>query len=697
MPLVRNTTAGPVQGYRALTASSATKTSTPIEQIPQNISVVPRSVIDSQVSTSVSEAVQNVSNVQPMNSLTVANTEPNGPLKIRGFAADQWRDGFANMYNNGDRDGLVNVERIEVLKGPNAILYGSGGGAPLGGAVNVISKMPTDKAKSEFGVMFGSFQYWNPYFDINQPLNPEKTMLFRITGEYTGNKSYIDVLDSKRYNINPTLTLTNRSDTSLTIQAFLSKQQQQAYQGLPVYGTLLGNFRVNRDLFIGPSDIPQSYSKTQGVTVTFDHQFNANVSANIKARWSQSEFDQFSQPIFGDFADGTGATPLLPPSTWYLTNLEMFQQQREFAINPNLQVKFDAGPTRNTLLFGADYSRIKDNGYMTQDLLFNSCLGPCLVDLQNPSFPFPYSKPNPAAGTDFLEYFNFQNTYITQGIYTQLQSTIFERIHVTGGARIAKLDMTYNEFVPAIAGTYTTDETKLLPRVGVVVDLLPGISPFASYSEGMKWVPFSSSVSQPLPEMSKQVEAGIKFNFNNELTGTLAVFDIQRDNVPVLVAPGQSTLSAQRSRGFEVDVIYQPNKNWSFLGSFAYTDATYSDPFLFNGQIVLPGNKLLAVPERSGRFWANYTFDRSVLPGWSVGAGVYAASSQFVDPLNLWETDGYYTVDAKIAYENDRIKAAITAKNLTGQEYYTPYSWLGGQVAPSAPRAIYGQVAFKFN
>ena len=304
-PSVIQTTAGAVQGIRALSATSATRTDTPIEQIPQSIQVIPRQLINDQAATSVSEAALNVSNVQPVNSLVVGNTDL-APVKIRGFGAEQWRDGLVTVYSAGDRDGIVNVERIEVLKGPNAILYGGGSGAPVGGVIDVISKLPTDRASGEFGVRLGSYQYWNPFFDINQPLNADKTALFRITGEYTGNKSFIDVIESKRYNINPTLTLTNRKDTTLTIQGHVSRQQQQAYQGLPVYGTLLGDFRARTDLFIGPSNIEPSYSKTEGVTATFDHQFNSIFSANVRARWSRSEFDNMSQNIFGT-ADATGA------------------------------------------------------------------------------------------------------------------------------------------------------------------------------------------------------------------------------------------------------------------------------------------------------------------------------------------------------------------------------------------------------
>jgi iron complex outermembrane receptor protein len=193
------TTAGPVDGYRALSAFSATKTATPIEYVPQSIQVIPKSVIADQNNVTVTEAIQNVSNTQGTNTLGIGTTGPTGLSNIRGFPAQQYLDGINVMYNAGDRDSLVNVERIEVLKGPNAILYGGGAGSPLGGAINVVSKLPTDRASAEAGVTFGTNRYVQPYFDINQPLSADKTALFRFTGAYTATDSFVDVVHQNRY------------------------------------------------------------------------------------------------------------------------------------------------------------------------------------------------------------------------------------------------------------------------------------------------------------------------------------------------------------------------------------------------------------------------------------------------------------------------------------------------------------------
>jgi len=671
------TTAGPVQGYRALSAMSSTKTATPLEQIPQSIQVVPRSVIEDQTSISVNEAVRNVSNVQSFNDLNIGNTDMAG-AKIRGLKAEQWLDGLVVNYNTGDRDSFANVERVEVLKGPAAILYGGGSGAPAGGAINIISKLPTDKAGGSFGLTFGSDDYARPYFDINQPISADGTVLFRVTGEYTSADSYVDVLEQDRYSINPTLTFTNKTDTTLTIQGRKSRFEQQAYAGLPAVGTVAGDFQIDRHLFAGDPTIPRSYTEVEGVTVTLDHKFDSVWSFNVKGRWSQSEFDQKSQ---GPLSGAPDIDPVFLPSTWSLVNIDMYQEQQEFSVNPNIQARFKSGPTKNVVLLGADYGRSTDRGHMLTDF------GVFPVDLLNPVFVTPYSDPDPASPF-FFPFFDFQNVYKTAGVYGQVQTTLFDRVHLLGGLRWASIDVEYHENALIVPQTFTTSEDKLLPRVGAVVDLVPGLSVYASYSEGMRWAGFNQAL-EVKPEFSEQREAGLKFNVNDQLSGTVAVFDIDRSNIPVITGGFVAALTDQRARGFETDLVYQPNRNWQVLANYGYTDAE-----IVSGASA--GAALVEVPKHSGRVWVNYVFEPDVLKGWSVGAGVYAASSQFVDSANIYKTDGYFTVDTKIGYDTEHYSASFNIKNLTGEEYFVPYAWFGGQVAPGADRAYYGSLIYKY-
>ena len=344
-PIVE-TTAGPTQGYRALSADGSTRTRTPIDRLPNSMVVLPKDIIEDQRSLSVDEVLRNASGVQGDNELVIGNTTLQ-PLTIRGFGAEQWLDGLAVTYTTGYRDALAHVERIEVLKGPNAILYGGGPGAPIGGAVNVISKLPTPIAGGEFGFTVGSHGYLRPYFDVNQPISADGTVLFRVTGEYLSAESFVDVMETKNYFINPSLTFTNKTDTSLTIQARASRAEQQAYPGLPVTGTLVGDFRLDPDTFLGPNDMRPSTSEVQGLTVTFDHKFNPYLSANIKARWSNRSSTQHSQLLMnGDF---TGATPLIPPSTWWLWPTPELVQDQDVSSRSAQACRpsSDFGPRRN--------------------------------------------------------------------------------------------------------------------------------------------------------------------------------------------------------------------------------------------------------------------------------------------------------------------------------------------------------------
>lgn len=437
-------------------------------------------------------------------------------------------------------------------------------------------------------------------------------------------------------------------------------------------------------MFPGDPTIKPSFSKRDAVTVTFDHRFDPVWSFNAKARYSRSVSQQDSQ------APSTAA-PDMGGTTWSLMNVAMYQVQEEFTINPNLQARFAFDQSKHVVLFGADYSRVTDKGYMTSD-------SAGVVDLTNPVFglPFstPFTRPDPSSPF-YFKWYDFNGAYTTKGAYAQIQSTFLDRVHVLAGARLASLDISYREEVPYMGGgfyppeTFSVDKTKLLPRVGAVVDIAPGLSVFGSYSEGMRWTAFTQAQALS-PEESQQIEAGLKFKVGPQLSGTMSVFDIKRTNVPVVIGFGVSDTAEQHARGFEADVIWQPTPAWKILAAYGYTDAEYSD-----AKLAPEGNKLTGVPAHSGRLWVNYAFDER-LKGLSIGAGIYASSSQFVDIANLYETRGFFTIDSKIAYDAGSWTAAVHVKNLTGEKYFEPYTWFGGQVAPGAPREVFGTVTYKF-
>jgi iron complex outermembrane receptor protein len=681
-PPVDQTTAGAVQGYRALTATTATRTATPLEEIPQSIQVITRPLMSDQNNLTVTDALRNVSGVQGTNPL---QTPAYNSTYIRGFQAEQWVDGLTTYYNPGNRDSLVNAERIEVLKGPSAILYGGGVGSPVGGVVNIVSKLPVGNAFYNAGIVVGSHSYYQPYFDVNQPLNGDGTVLFRMTGAYTGSESFIDVLNTRAYSVYPTLMLTNHSDTRFILQGQFSDWKQQEYQALPATGTLTGGFKIANSLFPGPSDVPKSYSRTTSGTALLDHTFDKVWSGSIQARASKTEFAELAQNYVGtDFAANT---PSFPPSYWNLLNLNLSQEQTEFTVAANMLAQFDYGVTRNKVVFGIDYSRVKDQGYMLAD--FNDLFTLGLVNLADPSPTFqPYVAP---AQVPLNTVVDGDNTYTTTGAYVQLQTAIWESVYVLAAVRVANLKI--DSVSPVYMRSDVTDTTKVLPRIGVAYEFARGVSVFAGYSEGMKGNPFVFYSGTPQAEESKQYEGGIKFNTSFGLSGSAALFQIERTGVPVSVGLVSVPEGEQRSRGFDMDLLWQPNGNWQVLANYAHINATLTNAV---PGVAPAGNHLNIVPENSGRLWVNYRFGAGALAGWRIGAGLYAASGAYVDLANQFKTSGYYTADATIGYESRHFDVSVTARNLTGQSYYVPFVYYGGRVAPGDERSLLANIALKF-
>lgn len=670
-PAVTQTTAGPVSGYHALTAVTATKTVTPIEEIPQSIVVLPRSIIDDQKPVTQNELFQNISGVSgmPENSLYGVN------YKVRGFDAERYVDGLPNYNDGGDYASTVNTERIEVIKGPGALFYQSGFGV-IGGVINAVSKLPTATPQYQAGINAGSFGLYNPWFDVNQPLDSTGGMLFRVTGEFAHSRDYVDVIERDRFSLNPTLTFDNHDGTTLTIQGSVSQRQNQTDVGLPAKGTLdTSLFSIRPTLFFGNPEIPKSTSDYQGVTMRFNRELSSVWSFNVATRYEASAVNEQAQPFFFN-------SPDLPPSSWAVSNSHVFDNNRDFSIAPNFVGKFQSGPIQNTLLLGADYDRVH------ADVVdWNSFSG--LVDLSNPHPAFPTYQDPAGSGAVIA---NFDERIVNAGLIAQLQSTIFDRLHFIAGVREAYVDVKNTNYLPE--PSYDLQAAKLLPRFGAAYDLLHGVTMFAGYTESLRGVRFFTGITPPKPEESQQVEGGLKLSLPSGFAATLAAFDLTYRNVPTgdpTMPLAELQAGEERSKGFDADLTWQPIAGLSILANYAYIDAR-----LVQDNFFPVGNLVDFVPQNSGRLWANYKFQSGWLQNISVGAGFYAASRQTLDLTNQFFTPGYTTFDGKIAYEAKNWTFALVGKNLTDRQYFIPYPYFTlGRVAPGTPFTVLASLTIK--
>ena len=498
-------------------------------------------------------------------------------------------------------------------------------------------------------------------------------------------KSPIDVIHTERYNINPSLVLTDNENTTLTLQGKISHWSQPEYQGLPATGTIAGSFRLPRDLYIGRADIPDSTSESQAVWAKLEHRINRIWSLDLRARYSDSSFDEKIQTLFnGTFV---ADTPMLEPSTWALANGELSQQQQELSYVGNAIASFDFGITHNTVLFGGDYSELKDDGFV-------EAAGPIgLVDLSKPSFPVAYSDP----GAGIYNQFVVNTVY---GGYLQWQSTIAKRLHTLLSLRLGGLEIAYDDKV--VKHSNTTTRLELLPRLGAVYDVSDQLSLFAGYSEGMRGQPFVNFDSAPVPEMSQQMETGLKFAFSEGISGQVALYQIDRENVAVpnvgVVGSYFTSAGRQRSQGIETDLLWQFSNELQVVANYAHTNAR----FLIDAGGIAKGNRVAWVPEDAGRLWVNYRFQNEFLNGVSLGFGVNLRSGSYIAHDNAFKVNGHHSFDATAAYEMQGLRLAVTAKNLTDNHYFQPFQYFGGgyigggRVVPSSGAALFFSVALRF-
>ena len=645
-------------GYEQSATSSATRVDTPVEKIPQSIQALTRKLIEDQDLQNLTSALVNVSGVTPTSQAQTVLQ----PTLVRGFTVNYLIDGVPTYQlpaGVGDPATLVNVERIEVAKGPSATLYGGGTGAPLSGIINLVSRDPGDELAGSVGLRMGSFDTWGGTGDLNVPLG--EVAAFRISAMADSADSFIDHVSSDRRAIFPSLLLKLGGDTRLVIRGRYNKLSQTEYAGLP-YELLQPNLLIDREVYAGARDMPRTWVKNKGLAANLAHSFSDRLEANVTISRSDSEFEEWATFPYGQLA-GT---------TYNFGNAILPSDSQKTYATATLSAKLGDAAFRQNLLFGVDYDHTDYYGAM----YFNTAWA--TIDFANP-------LPAPAFGAEPPIFLEQDDRMETIAAFAQNQIGIGERLDLTVGLRWTQLK------VRSDVGFAATDESydKVTPRVGATYRLNDGVSLFAGYSQGFQGVVAGGFYGiTPKPETSQSWEGGLKFHgLVPGLSGTFALYQLTRQNVLTSVPNTffYSQAGEQRARGTELDLIYEPSRSLSLLFNYAYTDAkvTEDDP-------IPVGDHLRAVPKQSGRIAARYRFAEGALSGLELGAGLTAVSKRELTLPNTVATSGSTLVDAQVSYPLGSIKAGLSLVNLFGSGKYEPYQYFGGAyVIPTQPRSAF--------
>jgi iron complex outermembrane receptor protein len=657
-----------VPAYGADEAPVVTRTRVPLLQQARSVAVINRAVIDDQQLQTLSDALENVAGAIPIRDNEQVLASP----IIRGFDAEVYVDGLSSYGATTvvDPGSLVNVERVEVLKGPGGTLFGSGFGSALGGVIAVVTKSPEADRFAEAGLRFGSFGTWNPQFDLNQPISD--AIGFRVNGEYGETDSAIDDAFQRKSSLNPSLSVRFGDDTLLLLKAQLTRFENLEYSGLPAAITVNGDFGVDPFRFTGATDAPLTRIDNRLFTGSFQHAFSDGLRLTVDARAYDSRFDEYGTFFLG------GPDDPADPTVYTLRSAYLPTDVRQYTVAPRLAWSLGGDDIRHDLLIGMDLDK---TDYDAQ-IGFNF-LGIGTIDYAGRGAP-PFGAV-PALTVAQSDRFR------TAALYVEDHVRIGERWTVQAGVRATRLS-----FEQPTSGTDET-YTEATPRLGASLLLDDGVSLFAGYAEGFRGVSNFFGLAPPEPEQSKQFEAGAKFAAAGGLSGTLAAWRLTRRNV--VVSAGdignpflQEQSGEQRAQGVDVDLVYEPDPSWSLLLAYGYTDTEIT-----RDQPERLGDAFSRVPKHALRAAARYRIVDGAWRGLGFGLGVRSQSSRELTVPNLDRVPGVTVFDAQVSYAWNDAEVALSLVNLGDKAYYDPLQYLlQSVVIPGDPRSAYLSVQYRF-
>ena len=674
---------GPVVGYLATQSVTATKTDTPILTTPQSISVVTKDQIFDQGAQNITEALRYTPGV------TIASFGANAffdSFKLRGFDAPRYLDGLRLPADATTfavpRIETYGLERIEVLKGPSAALYGQ---SQPGGLLNMVSKRPTLTPQYEIEGSFGSFERFQGAFDIGGPIDKNGEFLYRIVGLGRDSNTQTDFVQDNKLFIAPSFTWRPTQDTTFTILSQYQKSQNKGYQQ---YVTGQVSFLPNPNGHIPYSRYlgepgPDGYNLEQfAIGYAFEHRFNNSLQFRQNLRYTEVSNDLASTRTEGMVTDRLVAR----------TYNYVKANTSNIALDNQLQADFLTGPLAHKVLFGVDYFDIR---------AFTDYRSALIAPIDAYSPVYGTGVPSFASLAPFILRDDKQSQ---AGVYLQDQVKLDRwTLTLTGRQDWANTGFTSKAIFPP-AGTVSRDDSAQTGRVGLNYLFDVGLSPYVSYS-----TTFTPNLGADLagnsfkPTTGEGTEIGVKFKPNgSNFMITAAAFDIRQQDV-LTANPINPFFSVQtdavRVRGVELELKGNLTRELEIVAGY-----THLDPKVTQSIAGYAGKYMINTALDQGAIWGKYTWYNGALAGLGLGAGVRYVGETYGDNFNTFVVPAYAVVDAAISYDFAYVrpdwkglKAQVNVTNLANHYYVAscftglPYCGLGNA------RTVLGTLKYSWN
>lgn len=647
---------GTPDGYTTADGSSGTKTPTPLIDVPQTIAVITDDQVQDQGISQLGEALRYVPGV----SLETGEGHRD-EIFIRG------QESTADFYLDGLRDdaqyyrSLYNVERIEVLKGANALIFGRGGG---GGVVNRVSKSAKlDKAEIGISASADTFSAFDLGADINQPLGDN--VAIRINGTYEEFDSHRDFYEGRFIGISPTLTARLGPDTRLVASYTYDDDSRVTDRGLPsLNGLPLGGYD---ETFFGDPEFNQASNKAHIARARLEQGLGAGWLVNAAVQYAS--YDKIYANLVPGTTDGT---------TVRLSGYQDYQNRENLIAQANLVGEFDTGGVGHTLLAGVEASW-QDSFNGRRNVQFGTGTGPFTSSVNVPladvlTIPA-FSLTAPVRG-------NTSNLSVLSA-YIQDQVAFGDHVELIAGLRWDRFDLETSN----LAGTLTTRiDEKVSPRIGLVVKPMESLSLYASYATsflpqaGDQFFLIAPNDQAFEPEKFTNYEIGAKWLIDPKLFLTAALFQLDRTNTkgpsptdPTLV----ELVGESRVKGIELNLVGDILPGWQANIGYTYLDgeirsSTSSAP---------AGRRLEQLPEHQFTAWNHVELTEK----FSVGLGLIYQGEQFASLSNAVTLPDFWRVDAAAYYQlSESVSVQLNIENLFDESYY-PSAHGDNNIQPAEP------------
>ena len=642
---------------------------------PQVYNTIPKALIQEQMALDLGSIGKNV----PGAGIPMLANQGRVTFRSRGFETEpNARNGVAGQaFSSIDP---ANIERVEAIKGPSATLFGTSVSSSYGGLYNRVTKKPYNGFGGEVGYFGGSWNYNRLVFDINTPANADKTVLFRLNGATTFEKSFQDMGFTNSLSLAPSFSYQITDRLALLVDVELGKAEATSvvrfnpFTGSNKTQSIVDmKFPYNR--LFGANDLTYQ-TEMMNIFAQFNYKISDKWTSQTIISRARSSINGYISALNGR-TDTTLRASVIRGYTAFIAN----------DIQQNFIGDFQIGKFRNRLVVGLDYY---NNSNSFDRLTIN---GPTL-NFVNPGNTYKITKQTidglASTGTLRAEN-NGDNTY---AMYASDVFNVNDRLMAMLSLRVDRYfnQGVYNINTAVTTGTY--NQTTLSPKLGLVYQLVKDrVSLFGNYMNGFFNRNGSDAQGNPFkPEQANQLEYGVKADvLNHKLVGTISYYDIQVKDV-LRIDPKDANYSiqdgTQESKGVEIELTATPFTGFNIVAGYAYNDSKYTKA----DESVQGLRPALSGPPRTLNFWVSYRLSKGNLKGLGLGFGGNSGSSSFQTNTQKAKViiPSYTMFDTTVFYDHSKFRIGFKVDNLTSEQAWSV------RLTPQAPAKFTGNVTLKF-